>query len=287
MVIELWQVALLGSLAVLAAIGLILLLAQQPLREIKQRLERDAELSLAAFLIFIPARLFWLILSVLVLPVVIFMSLMVANGVWSVLACLLCFAGLPWLRTTLLKRRRQKIEKQLPNALQLLASSLQAGLSLTPAIELVAKQLPRPLQMEFRLLVQRQRTGDSLMLALEDFYRRSPSTMVRFFTFAIDTGHRYGGQQAQMLSRMACAIQQQQYARERMLSLSAQARLQGKVMFVLPFGLFFAIGEVQEQSKALLLTTQEGRVLLLLCGCLMLIGIALTRRIMGRFNDDA
>lgn len=72
-----------------------------------------------------------------------------------------------------------------------------------------------------------------------------------------------------------------------MLSLSAQARLQGKIMFVLPIGLFFAIGAVQEESKTVLLSTSGGQLLLLLAACLMAIGLLLTRRIMGRFNDDA
>lgn len=285
--IELWQVALVISLTLLAIGALFLIIIRQPFSEIRRDIERGAELSLAALLIFIPARFFWLILCMTVLPVAISALLVFDHWLWVMGACTAWFACLPWLRATLFKRRRRKIEKQLPAALQLLASSLQAGLSLTPALELASGQLAPPIGTEFHLIVQRQRTGDSLSAALDDFYRRAPSPMVRFFTFAIATGNRYGGQQVPMLERMARAIQQQHYARERMLSLSAQARLQGKVMFLLPVGLFFAIGEVQEESKDILLTTSEGQLLMLLCVCLMVIGMLLTRRIMGRFDDYA
>lgn len=285
--IKFWQLMAMLIVTLLAVGSLIWIVIGQPFRQIGRSIERDAESSLAAFLIFIPARWFWSLLLITALPITL-ASLLVFEHWWSAaLASFGYFACLPWLRSSLFRRRRLRIEKQLPNALQLLASSLQAGLSLMPAMELASQQLAAPLKTEFWLLVQRQRTGDSLAAALDDFYQRAPSSIVRYFTFALETGNKYGGQQVQMLERMAGAIQQQHYAKERMLSLSAQARLQGKIMFVLPIGLFFAIGAVQEESKTVLLSTSGGQLLLLLAACLMAIGLLLTRRIMGRFNDDA
>ncbi|RUO51374.1 hypothetical protein CWI69_11855 [Pseudidiomarina halophila] len=285
--IELWQLMAIFTFTLLAVGSLVWLVTRQPFRQIGRSIERDAESSLAAFLIFIPARMFWSLLLITALPITLACLLMFDDWWWAALASIAYFACLPWLRSSLFKRRRYRIEKQLPGAIHLLASSLQAGLSLTPALELASQQLAAPLKTEFWLLVQRQRTGDSLAIALADFYQRAPSPIVRYFTFALETGNKYGGQQVQMLERMAGAIQQQHYAKERMLSLSAQARLQGKIMFVLPIGLFFAIGAVQEEAKTVLLTTTSGQLLLLLAACLMAIGLLLTRRIMGRFNDDA
>ncbi len=286
MEIELWQLLALLGLTFFASTGLIWALSSQSLGDLKRQLQRDTEVSMAAFLIFLPAQTFWLLVGSTAVPIGLVAYIILAKWWWALIAALCYLACLPWLRAVLLRQRRQKLEQQLPGALQLLASSLNAGLSLLPALDLAARQLSPPLKTEFRLLVQRQRTGDSLALALSDIYRRSPSALVRFFTFALETGNKYGGQQVQMLERMARAMQQQHYAKQRMLSLSAQARLQGKIMFVLPIGLFFAIGEVQQDTKVLLLTTTSGQLLLLLCACLMLIGVLLTRRLMGRFNDD-
>ncbi|CAB0152024.1 hypothetical protein PSI9734_02372 [Pseudidiomarina piscicola] len=286
MEIELWQLLALLGLTFFASFGLIWALSSQSLGDLKRQLQRDTEVSMAAFLIFLPAQTFWLLVGSTAVPIGLVAYIILAKWWWALIAALCYLACLPWLRAVLLRQRRQKLEQQLPGALQLLASSLNAGLSLLPALDLAARQLSPPLKTEFRLLVQRQRTGDSLALALSDIYRRSPSALVRFFTFALETGNKYGGQQVQMLERMARAMQQQHYAKQRMLSLSAQARLQGKIMFVLPIGLFFAIGEVQQDTKVLLLTTTSGQLLLLLCACLMLIGVLLTRRLMGRFNDD-
>ncbi|RUO57339.1 type II secretion system F family protein [Pseudidiomarina insulisalsae] len=287
MTFELWQVMLLAMVCVVVIVLAGIYLFLRFFQQIRSSLARETENSLATLLIFLPVTQFWTLVGGFTLLVCTLVLVISQQWQW-VLACfVLCIAALPWLRVVARNRRVTLIERQLPEALRLLATSLQAGLSLMPALILTAQQVRAPLATELKLVAQRQQTGDSLTAALNDFYQRADTALVQFFTFALITSARYGGQQAEMLNRMARAIQQQHYAQERILSLSAQARLQGKIMFVLPLFLYVAIRAVSTESSQLLTQTDAGKLVLVVCACMMAVGFFLTRRILGQFRRDA
>ena len=246
----------------------------------------ETERSFKSLLIFMPAKHFYIAVAVTAIAIALLVLIFTQQLAWAFVSGALFLACLPLVRTWLVNRRLALIHQQLPDGMRLLVGGLQAGLSLLPALTISAEQLPRPLASEFYVLIQRQRAGDSLAQALALFYHRAPSQFVEFFVFALITSHRHGGQQGAMLARMADALQQQHYARERMLSLSAQARLQGKIMMLLPVLLFFAINAVQPSSTDLLLYTQAGQLLLLVAFTMLALGFFITRRILGSFNHD-
>lgn len=253
-------------------------------RNLRPQVEQHAEATLAVFLVFLPMRQFWVAVILLTMVVAMTTLLLSQNGYWMLVSIGFTIAVLPLLRNVLYKQRIQNIETQLPEALRLLANSLQAGMSLPSGLALTAQQVQPPLATELALIVQRHRTGESLAAAFSDFQRRASTSIVQFFTFVILMSVRHGGQQADLLTRMADAIQQQHYARQRILSLSAQARLQGRVMFFLPLGLFLALKAVHQDTANTLLATSAGHLVLLVCGCLMGAGYFLTKRILGQFD---
>lgn len=286
MAIERWMVAGVVVSAGLAATVLVMGLVLSLYSSMKLQIEEQAEASFALLLIYLPMRQFWYGVALLALLAALFAWLLTASWHWALLITLATMAALPFLRNLMQRRRTACIEQQLPEALRLLANALQAGMSLAPALALTAEQLSPPLATELLLIVQRQRTGEALANAFTDFHQRTRSSMVQFFGFVVVTSARHGGQQANVLSRMAVAIQQQHYAQQRILSLSAQARLQARVMFFLPVGLFFALKWVHQDSTTQLLATRGGQLVLLVCGCLMALGFFLTRKILGQFNVD-
>lgn len=285
--IEMWHILLLLACCIAGIAWVCRLLGGGLVRDLKQDMLRDTELSLTTFLIFLPAQKFWMILIVVAIPLGIVSSIVIADLRWGFACVVGYFAGLPWFRSWLMKRRLIAVEQQLPQALRLLANSLSAGVSLLPSLALVANQVRPPLGSELRVIVQRQQAGDPMIESLQLFYQRVPIAAVQFFIFMLITSSRFGGQQAKTLTRMATALEQQRIAKERIMSLSAQARLQSKIMFVLPIALFFVIGEVQESSKKLLLSTSLGQLVLLISATLLAVGLMLNRRILGSFDDES
>lgn len=274
------------SLTALTVLGALVWSAMSIYRDARRHIEQQAEASLAVFLVFLPMRQFWYSVVLLASFVALTTFTLTHDWRWLVFSIVVTIAALPLLRNFFHHQRTKKIEQQLPEALRLLANSLQAGMSLAAGLALTAQQVQVPLATELSLIVQRQRTGESLTVAFADFQQRARTSIVQFFSFIIVTSVRHGGQQADVLNRMADAIQQQHYAQQRILSLSAQARLQGRVMFFLPLALFFAIKLVHEDATNTLLHTTAGHILLLISASLMAAGFFLTRRILGQFNVD-
>ncbi|RUO45911.1 hypothetical protein CWE21_12955 [Pseudidiomarina aquimaris] len=284
MAIEGWLVACVLTVTAAIILGVLVWAGFVIYRDGRPQIEQRAEASLAVFLVFLPMWQFWYGVALLALLVALFVFAVTHDWRWVVVSLIVTLGALPMLRSVLHKRRTERIERQLPEALRLLANSLQAGMSLASALALTAQQIQPPLATELSVIVQRQRTGESLELAFADLQRRANSSIVQFFGFIILMSVKHGGQQADVLSRMAVAIQQQHYAQQRVLSLSAQARMQGRVMFFLPIGLFLALKVVHQDTTEILLTTGAGQILLLICACLMGAGFFLTRRILGQFH---
>lgn len=268
--------------ALVGTIGLLLSKERRSL--LRRQLQLQTESTLWDFLSVASARQVWLWSLLVLLPLVILVAL-IASLFWAAALALVCCALVPLLRRTLLRRRQQQVTLQLPDALTLLSHAMASGMSLLPALELSLSQCPQPLKGELTLMLQRLRLGESLTSALAALAQRIPTMAMQFFVLTMQIGARHGGQQVAVLQRMAAALQQQNIAHQRLLSLSAQARLQGRVMFLLPIGLFMILRWMHPENTALLTTTKAGWIILSLCAVLLTLGHLLVRRIMQGAAD--
>lgn len=277
-------ISLLVAVSVGLVTSLVLILNKQRRLELRQQLQLQTENTLWEFLSSASARQVWGLSLVIILPL--FGIIVLTTSLfWAAFGALLCFALLPLLRRYLLRRRQHLVTLQLPDTLTLLSHAMASGMSLLPALELTLVQSPQPLKGELSLMLQRLRLGDSLSIALAALAARIPTMAIQFFVLTMQIGARHGGQQVAVLQRMAAALQAQNIAQQRLLSLSAQARLQGRVMFMLPIALFFALRWLHPENTALLTDTQPGWTILALSAVLLVLGHLLVRRIMHGAAD--
>ena len=80
----------------------------------------------------------------------------------------------PMYAEVLRQRRMDQMEQQLPDALQMLAGGMKAGVSLSQAIQQLVREAHPPLSQEFDLLLREQRLGVSMDQALENLHLRVP-----------------------------------------------------------------------------------------------------------------
>lgn len=261
------------------------LLQRSRLHALQQKVFARTEANLAEFLIFLPAVQFWGLLGIIIGPTA--LVIMIQFGLlWALVATVISFLLLPWLRRHLHWQRCEKISRQLPDVVQALSNALAAGLALGPAFEAVCPRLSQPVKQEFILLNRRLQLGDSLAAGLYDFYQRVPRGGVYQLYLALTLGSKHGSQQVNILQRLTKSLRQKIYAEERLRSLSAQARLQGRVMLLLPIGLFLALQWVQPGSNELLINTRAGQIMLTSAAVMMLIGHLLVRRLVRTVPDD-
>jgi tight adherence protein B len=135
-----------------------------------------------------------------------------------------------WLR----QRRMLKIQSQLPDGLMMMASSMRAGLGFGPAMESLAKDIDPPLSEEFSLILREQRMGVKPDEALEHFNVRVPIADVTLFVSAVNISRDIGGNLAESLATLAETLRRRLMMEDKVRSLTAQGRLQGIVMAMLP-----------------------------------------------------
>ncbi|RUO57984.1 type II secretion system F family protein [Pseudidiomarina marina] len=243
-------------------------------------LKDSTEQSLADFLIYLPAKIFWERLALLVLPLLMIIGLISSALISFLVGCGMAVAAIVT-KNYLLARRHRLITVQLPDAIDLLVTAMQAGLSFNAAFERSGLQVAAPLRYEWLLVIRRMRTGETPIVALKSFYLRVNTEAVLQMLLTMQLGIQHGSQQADILQRLAVTLRQQQYAIERVKSLSAQARLQGKVMMLLPLGLFTALHFLHPENTVMLTQTEPGHYLLAASAGLMMLGHFLIRKILG------
>ena len=138
-----------------------------------------------------------------------------------------------WLR----RRRLRALERQLPDIADSIASSLRAGLGLGQAIARVAQHQPPPATQEFALLVREHRLGIPLEQALSELAVRSDLRDLHMLVATLGIARDLGGGLADALERLGASIRRRLIMEDRIRALTAQGRLQGIVMGVLPIAL--------------------------------------------------
>ena len=172
------------------------------------------------------------------------MLLMVAAGTslnWPV-ALTMASALLPSLILAIgLQHRRSErmalIGLALPDALDLIARSMQAGHAFTSALQLAANDSPPPLSQELRAVFEEINFGVGTAQALQALSTRVVSEDVRYFVVAVVIQNETGGNLAEILKNTATLIRERQKIAGVVRVLSAEGRISALVLSVLPFAL--------------------------------------------------
>lgn len=138
-------------------------------------------------------------------------------------------------------RRSKKLEAQLPDTLNLLASTLKAGYSFIQGMDAVGNEAEEPLAGEFRRTVNEARLGKDLDEALDDLAERVDSVDLLWAIVAIKIQREVGGNLAELLSTVADTMTARTRLRGEVAALTAEGRVSALVLLVLPFGVGLAM----------------------------------------------
>jgi len=169
-------------------------------------------------------------------------------------------------------RREKNLEEALPEVLERIAGGLSAGFSLQQSLETVGRLKQNPSAELFASILTRVRAGQSLDLALEEaagkFSRRS--VPLALHTMALT--QRSGANLVESLNLLARISRDRESVRKKISAMSAQGRLQGFVLCVVPFLFMAGLSMASPQSLVPVLGTSLGRSILLLALALQIAG---------------
>jgi tight adherence protein B len=170
-------------------------------------------------------------------------------------------------------RQRKKFETQLPDTLNLLATSLRAGYSFLQAVEAVGEEAPDPTRREFGRAMAEIRLGRPMDDSLADIATRMDSVDFEWTVLAIEIQREVGGNLAEVLQTTAETMVQRNRLRREMKALTAEGRISAIVLSLLPLGLFAFIYLTNPDYMEPLLTSAIGIAVLI--GGLVFIGIGI------------
>ena len=180
-----------------------------------------------------------------------------------------------WLR----KRRLERFEQQLPDALMMIAGALRAGLSMNSAMaQLVAEALP-PLAQEFSLFLREQRLGVTFEQSLGNLGRRIPTPSTVLIISAMRIANETGGGLAETLERTSQTIRSRLQMEGKIGALTAQGKLQAWVVGALPMVLMAILNKMEPEAMSHLWHTRPGWATLVVIAFLECMGIYVIRRI--------
>jgi tight adherence protein B len=181
-----------------------------------------------------------------------------------------------WMR----ERRVLTIQSQLPDGLMMIASSMRAGLGFGPAMESLAKDVDPPLAEEFSLILREQRMGVKADEALEHFNLRVPIPDVTLFVSAVNISRDIGGNLAESMALLSETLRRRLIMEGKVRALTAQGRLQGIVMAMLPVGIIAFLSFAYPETMNAMYHTVFGWGVMVLAGIMEFLGYRMCRKIM-------
>jgi tight adherence protein B len=179
------------------------------------------------------------------------------------------------------KRRLGKFEQGIPEALELIVSALRVGHSLNAAMGLVSRECADPVGGEFRMTFDEMNYGLELKSALDNLVTRVPLQDVKIVATAILIQRESGGNLAEVLEKTAQVIRERFRLKRQVMTHTAQGRLTGWILTLLPVVLGVLLYMVNPDLMSLLWKKPMGVKLLYAAGVMIFIGGMIIRKIVN------
>jgi tight adherence protein B len=187
---------------------------------------------------------------------------------------------LPRLALSIMKKKRlAKFNEQLVEGLITLTNALRSGFALPKAFLLIATDMPKPICQEFGILVQELRLGIEVEEGLLNMLDRVPSIDLDLMTTSIGISNSVGGNLAEVFDKIAETIRERNRIEGRIESLTAQGRMQGIMVSVLPIFVAVMINFIDPELMKPLYTTTIGLVIVAVMVLMECMGYFFVRKI--------
>ncbi len=195
--------------------------------------------------------------------------------------CGAILATLPLLYVAFRRRRRLKtFARQLPHALDLVKSTMEAGHSLPRAFHVVVGEFTDPLAGELRTVLEQARLGMPLVRALDDMLTRVPHEDLRLMVSAIKMQAEVGSSLSHIVGRLSEIIRTRQRLSQQIRALTAQARMGGTIVGLLPAFVLLAFSLIHPEFPHMLFHDTAGTKILKIAVGLDVTALFVIRRIL-------
>lgn len=204
-----------------------------------------------------------------------------AGNIIGAVAAILLVGMIAWyLPTRRATKRIKQMQEQLPDALSLMAASVEGGQTFQRSIDMYRRDARPPLSQELDRVMAEVAVGSDLVVALENMAERSGVEDLKWAVEAVRIQQSTGGRLAPILHTLASFMRTRQEVRREVQTLSAEGRMSGYVLFAIPVFLVVAL-EMKDPSYLDPMLHGAGLVVLIATAGLMALGFWIVRRMVN------
>jgi tight adherence protein B len=170
------------------------------------------------------------------------------------------------------KKRLDKIDNQLIDALTMMSNSLKSNLNLNQVIGVVVQEMSAPISQEFGLVLNQHQLGLTIDEALTKLMERVPTEDMTLVINSILILREKGGDISETFDIISGTIRERKKVEAKIQALTAQGRMQSFILFIIPFAIGLVMYYFNPENIRLLFTTGTGRIIVLVMLILQLIG---------------
>jgi tight adherence protein B len=175
------------------------------------------------------------------------------------------------------KKRFAEFQKQLPDALDLVARALRAGHAFSVGMKMVGDEFSDPIGPEFSRAVEEISFGIDVPEALKNLSERIECMDLSFFVTSLIVQRETGGNLAEILESISRLIRQRFELLGRVAALSAEGKLSAYILFGLPFAIAGILWQLNKGYMQLLITDPMWTTMITIAGVLMCVGAIIMR----------
>jgi tight adherence protein B len=176
------------------------------------------------------------------------------------------------------KRRMSKLERQLPEALSLMARALRAGHAFSSAMKFAADEFDDPLGTEFGKALDEINFGVSVSDALKNLVNRVDCPDLKYFAVSVIIQRDAGGNIAEVMDRIAYIIRERFKLRGKIRILSTEGKMTASVLVALPFFVIITLSFTNPEYIKMLWVESTGRTVSAIAGLMMALGIYIIKK---------
>jgi tight adherence protein B len=180
------------------------------------------------------------------------------------------------------RRLANNLFRQLPDAIELVTSTVRSGLPVNEAFRTIAREMPQPTAGQFAIVCSELSMGRPPEEAVEDVYRRTQVAEYAMFAVTLAVQMKAGGSLSETLQILADTVRQRVALAARAKALAGEVIFSSRALSCAPFvvgGLLYA---TNPQTIDLLFSDPTGNMLLAYAGASVLIGHLVIRWMVRR-----
>lgn len=150
----------------------------------------------------------------------------------------------------MIKRRINKFNSNFPDAIELSVRGLRSGLPITETLGIVASEIPGPVGVEFRMVVDKMKIGRTMEAALQETADRLGTAEFQFFVITLAIQRETGGNLAETLSNLADVLRKRAQMKLKIRAMSSESKASAYIVGSLPFIVFTLVWMINPHYMA-------------------------------------